>query len=450
MGFERFSILLSVRIVLIMLCLSGTASLWLLSGYLVTSVVALVVLATLVWESLNFIAKTNAELTRFLDALRYGEFNQRFDYKNQGTGFEQLGQSFTEILARFNESREEQEQTLRYLNALIEQVPVPLMSLQAGGQVHLWNHSARKLFGSNHIVRLEDIQGKGSLFAQQLSDLQPGQRQLTEFEIDGMSHQLSLSATQISIAGRQEKLISLLDIRNELDDAQLQAWQELVRVLTREIMNSITPVASLADTTADLVGDIQSKPGLTAGIREDLDDVSAAAQTLSRRSNSLMHFVSSYRRLTRLPPPHPKRVQLKLLLDEVVAIASQGWQERGIHLETLIEPHNLQLQVDPGMLEQVLINLLQNAAQALDKVTDPKVTIKAFLNKRSHAVIQVFDNGDGIDTEILDKIFVPFFTTKREGSGVGLALTRQVMIAHGGSVSAQNLEKGGACFTLTF
>lgn len=450
MGFKRFSLLLSVRIVFIMLCLAGTTSLWLLSGYLVTSVVAVVLLAALVWETLSFIGKTNAELTRFLEALRYGEFNQRFDYKNQGTGFEQLGQIFTEILARFNESREEQEQTLRYLNALVEQVPVPLISLQSDGQVHLWNHSARKLFGSNHIVRLEDIPGDGCFFSQQLEALQPGQRQLAEFEVDGMSHQLSLSATQISIAGRQEKLISLLDIRSELDDAQLQAWQELVRVLTHEIMNSITPVASLADTTADLVGDIQSKPGLTDDIREDLNDVSDAAQTLSRRSNSLMHFVSSYRRLTRLPPPQIKRVQLKSLLQEVLPIASQGWQENGIQLASHIEPHNLQLMVDPSMLEQVLINLLQNAAQALEKVDEPKVTIKAFLNKRSHAVIQVFDNGSGIDAEILDKVFVPFFTTKREGSGVGLALTRQVMIAHGGSASAHNLESGGACFTLTF
>ncbi|MFC3094410.1 PAS domain-containing protein [Alteromonas sediminis] len=450
MGFKRFSVLLTVRVCLIL----GSVLLvgWLFSqpGYQASVLLSVLVLIGLVYEALRFVNLTNAELARFLETVRHGELNQRFDYQGYGAGFEQLGEAFTDIANRFQSDRESQEQTLRHLKALIEQVPVPLLSLHGDGRITLWNHSARRLFGSQLAQKLDELSEFDAALPEALMHLVPGERKLLSIESEGMTHQLSLSATHVITAGVQDKLVSLQDIRSELGAAQLQAWQDLVRVLTHEIMNSITPVASLAETASDLVNDIMREDDLSENVRTQLQDVQDATLRLSKRSNSLMHFVSSYRRLTRLPPPNKQAVSVAELLDNVTQLAAQDWPESGISLRIHIEPKSLSFNVDIGMIEQVLINLLKNAQQALTGSGQPQVDIHAYINRRNHCVITVSDNGPGIAPDIVDRIFVPFFTTKRDGSGVGLALTRQVMIAHGGDVKVTNQAQGGACFTLTF
>jgi signal transduction histidine kinase len=231
---------------------------------------------------------------------------------------------------------------------------------------------------------------------------------------------------------------------------QLSAWQDLVRVLTHEIMNSITPVASLAKTAADLLDDVTLQVADKTEIVDELRDVKDAVSTVARRSDALMNFVSSYRQLTHLPSPQIARVQLSDLFADVTRITTLGWQEKGLALIVDVEPGELDIQADRQMVEQVLINLLQNCAHALNDQAQGQVTLAAKLNKRGHVTIEVSDNGPGVPEEIVGKIFVPFFTTRREGSGVGLALSRQVMIAHGGTILFANNEQGGACFTLVF
>ena len=185
-------------------------------------------------------------------------------------------------------------------------------------------------------------------------------------------------------------------------------------------------------------------------VAEEVDDVLSAVQTVARRSEGLMHFVSSYRRLTRLPEPNKKLIRLSVLLSQVAVLATREWQQKGIALITEITPAELDLALDIDMAEQMLLNLLQNAEQALAGVGNAQVKLSAFLNVRGHVVIEVSDNGPGVAEDLDTKVFVPFFTTKKEGSGVGLALTRQIMIAHGGHVSLRTSEQGGACFSLTF
>jgi len=450
MGFKRFSILLSVRLCLVMANVLLIS--WLVSqtGYQASLLLAVLVLFGQVYEAHRFVNMTNAELVRFLEAVSHGELNQRFDYKGYGAGFDQLGKTFTKIASRYQKDRKAQEQRLKHLKSLVEQVPVPLVSMHADGTLTFWNLSARRLFGSRVYRRLDELAAFGETFPTALNTLQPGERKLISFENEGMSHQLALSATYVIAQGKQEKLISLQDIRSELDVAQLKAWQDLVRVLTHEIMNSITPVASLAETASDLVDDVLKEPDLDAAVKAQLDDIQDATQRLSKRSNSLMHFVSSYRRLTRLPPPNKQRICVADLLDNAVKLLHQNWQKKHIKVSITVEPTSLEINADAGMIEQVVINLLQNAEYALSSTPQPKVHINAFINRRNHCVIEVSDNGSGIDEDIIERIFVPFFTTKREGSGVGLALTRQIMIAHGGDVKVTNQPQGGASFCLTF
>ena len=450
MGFNHFSLLLGVRVGLLVISVVLATFLWFVPHYPFTFFLSVLVVIGLAFETRKFVSKTNEELTRFLDAVKHQEHTQRFSYPSFGSGFEQLGKTFTAILADLQTKRTEQEQSLRHVKALIEQVPVPLMSLYDNGDITLWNHNARKLFGSILIKRIDDIETISPILATTLENSHPGDRELVEFDLDGTTHKLAVSVSHIIIAGNREKLISLQDINSELGLAQLQAWQALVRVFTHEIMNSITPVASLADTASHLVKDIQDNYHHSADLTSDLEDVQHATQTLSRRSHSLMQFVGSYKKLTRLPDPVLKPVCVNEWLEQTLDVFAQSWEQKGIALETNLGADVLHINADRNMIDQIMINLLHNAEHALANIAQPKVRISVFLTKRSRCVIEVADNGHGVPEDILSKVFVPFFTTKREGTGVGLALTQQIMIAHGGQVNVRNLPEGGACFSLVF
>lgn len=448
MGFNRFSALLALRLTLILLTLLALGYFILTPGYHAATLMLLGLCCGLTWEVFRFVSKTNQEITRFLEAARYADFGQRFNLGSMGAGFEELGDTFTEILERFRENRGIQEGELRHLKALLEHVPVPLLSIYDDEHVTLWNNTARRLFGSGNVVRLEDLESYGEDLAEKLRTVQAGERQLVTLKADQQERRLTIAASQIVIAGRTERLVSLQDIQSELDGIQIEAWQDLVRVLTHEIMNSITPVASLAKTTVDLVEDAAAQVDQEAPLHAELEDVRDAVDTVARRSDSLINFVSSYRRLTRLPPPEKSTFLLSDLFGSVTNLAAVDWPDKGLELEIDVEPEQLDLHADRGMIEQTLINLLQNSQQALGD--GGKVRMHARLNKRGHVCIEISDNGPGIPVDIRQKIFVPFFTTKREGSGVGLALARQIMIAHGGSIAVADNALGGASFTMNF
>ena len=450
MGFNQFGASLALRLLIIMVALSVIGFLIVTPGYHAATLLALFITAAFTFELFKFITKTNQEVTRFLDAIRYADFGQRFDFGKLGAGFPQLEQAFTHILERFREDRTEHESELRHLKALLEHVPVPLISIHASKQITLWNNSARRLFGISRVTRLPDLEQFGAEFFREISAIRAGGNALVTFQVDNMEQRLTISASEITMASKTERLISLQDIQSELDGMQLSAWQDLVRVLTHEIMNSITPVASLAKTAADLLDDVTLQVADKTEIVDELRDVKDAVSTVARRSDALMNFVSSYRQLTHLPSPQIARVQLSDLFADVTRITTLGWQDKGLALIVDIEPGELDIQADRQMVEQVLINLLQNCAHALNDQAQGQVTLNAKLNKRGHVTIEVSDNGPGVPEEIVGKIFVPFFTTRREGSGVGLALSRQVMIAHGGTILFANNEQGGACLTLVF
>ncbi len=450
MGFRNFSVLLGLRVFLLVLTLTLLVYLVLEPGYPVLRLLLAGIAALQLAEIVGYIRRTNRELTRFLDAIRYADFSQRFEMQQVGAGFDELGEVFTGIVSRFQALRNQQEETLRHLKALMEHVPVPLLSVYHDGKLELHNNAARRLFGSTRVERLDDMKAFGEDFHRHLKAVAPGERRLAVFQSDGLEQRFTISATEIAIAGEVERLVSLQNIQSELDGVQLQAWQDLVRVLTHEIMNSITPVASLAKTATDLVDDATAKATGHPELIEELGDVKSAVETVARRSDGLMHFVQSYRQLTRLPPPERQSLRVSEVLDNAAQLVATDWEEKGIALDVDAMPATLSLDADPEMLEQVLLNLLKNAEQALQGKTSPRVQLKGYLNRNGHVNLEVADNGPGIEPEVAAKIFVPFFTTKREGSGVGLALTRQVMLAHGGTVILGSSESGGARFTLTF
>lgn len=450
MGFKRFSLLISIRVVLLTLSLLLFFLLAYTPGYQAATLLTAIAAILLGHDVIRFVSKTNTELVRFLDAARYADFSQRFDLKSDGAGFSELGQTFNDILERFRENRAGQESELRQLKALSEHVPVPLLSLFPNGEIVQHNNAARRLFGVHRVTKLEDLHAFGGDFAHNVFAIEPGERRLVTFSVDDMEQQLTIAATRIVVGGTSEKLMSLQDIQSELDGAQLKAWQDLVRVLTHEIMNSITPVASLAKTAADLVEDAAQKLEGSPDVVDELEDVRSAVETVARRSDSLMHFVGGYRRLTRLPSPKKSITAVKNIFADIEQLTAAEFKDRSVQLNIIIEPEGLEINCDTDMIQQVLINLLQNSAHALEDQPVKHIAMSARLSRRGHPVVEVRDSGTGIPDDIISKIFVPFFTTKRDGSGVGLALSRQIMLAHGGSIKVQNHDDGGAHFTLTF
>ena len=450
MVYRRFSAFLAIRLVVVGLALTALVWLLLQPGYHSATILAAGLLAVTASELWWFVSRTNREVARFLDSARHADYSQRFSLEDIGTGFGELGDTFTDILDKLHEQREIGEVEERRLRALIDHIPVPLLTVHGDESITLQNNAARRLFGASHVTRLRDLRQFGASFHDAVAEAVPGHRELVTFAVEGAEYRLTLATTENIVAGESNRLVSLQDIQSELDVAQIQAWQDLVRVLTHEIMNSITPVTSLAATAGDIVDDVLKKTPGDSPIVGDLTDLRDAVNTVARRSDSLMQFVHSYRQLTRLAPPEKKRLQITELFDSVGTLAEAEWPESRTVLSRRVEPAELDVYADRDLLEPVLLNLLRNAWQVMGDTEDGRIELRGRLNRRGNVVIEVCDNGPGVPDEIARKIFVPFFTTKSGGSGVGLALARQVMTAHGGFIRVGPNDGGGAKFTLTF
>ena len=452
MVFNRFALMMVFRIILLTLVLSGLSWAFTHKGYYGVTLLLGLITIIIVVNLYHQVCKTNTELTRFLNAARYGDFSQHFVLKKHGAGFEKLAIEFDEIMQNVKKSRQQQEGKLHHLKSLTEHMPVPLISLFQDDKIQLHNNAARRLFGRINVNKLEDLNAFGHEFYFAIKKLEPGKRQLLNFSFDGMHRQLTVLMTQIVTDSIHEKVISMQDIHSELDDMQIQSWQDLVRVLTHEIKNSITPVTSLAKTATDLVDDMCLKLDETDNynVLDDLEDVRRAVDTVAQRSDGLMQFIESYSSLSLLPAPHKKAIRLKEIFQHINDFLVNQWPQNGIDFKIQVEPSDLQVMADPDLLEQILINLLQNAQQALQTTENPQILLIARTNRLGYILIEVVDNGPGISSAIANEVFVPFFTTKKNGSGIGLALTRQIMFAHGGRVILGKSDSGGAKFTLIF
>ena len=263
---------------------------------------------------------------------------------------------------------------------------------------------------------------------------------------------ISLSACSFLLRDEQYLLVSLQNIQSELEDKEMEAWQNLVRVLTHEIMNSITPISSMTATLLDILGSSGKDTNTNEkSLRADeIEDMTEALETIHQRSRGLMNFVNSYRDMTLIPEPKFSVLSLSEFFMRVETLMKSRLSDSGIRFQRIVEPETLELTADPNLLEQVMINLVLNAIHAVNGRKDPRIGISASLSPENTIIITVEDNGVGITEEALGKIFIPFFTTNKEGSGIGLSLSRQILRKHNATISARSELGKGTVFTLRF
>lgn len=441
---RRYRLQLALRLTGIAATVGGAVWLGAMGAWVPAALVGLAAVAQ-GWALVRYTERTPRDLLRFLEALRYDDLSLHVSAHGRGPMFEAIAEGFAEVTDAFRQLRTEREEQAQFLQTVVRHVGVALVAFRADGEVVLFNIAAKRLLGLPRLRSVEALAPVSARLAEVLPALRSGEQALVRVERGDRTLDLAVRATQFSLAGEPHTLASLQDIRSELEEKEMEAWQQLTRVLTHEIVNSVAPIASLASTANLLLHSTDSGDG-----EPPLDDAREALQTIERRSQGLIHFVESYRSLTKIPKPSFALFPVADLFANVRTLLRASLAEQGIALTVEAEPPTLEVAADEELVEQVLINLLLNAMQALEGRPDARIGLRARIGDEGRPVIEVCDNGPGILPEVRERIFVPFFTTKPTGSGIGLSLSRQIMRLHGGTLSVRSTPGAETVFALRF
>ncbi len=393
----------------------------------------------------HYVENTNRKLIRFLEAVRFSDFAIGFSSDNKlGESFRELNKNFNEVLDAFRQARSEKEEHLQYLNTVVQHVSVGLLAFDPDGNVDLINAAACRLLGVYRLRHISELQQNHPELMFMVQRPQQSEKVLYTASND---QQLAVHATGIRLRGKMVKLISLQNIQSELQQKELDAWQNLTRVLRHEIMNSITPIASLIATMHDIV---EHDLAVTDENAEPIADIKEALKTIESRSIGLINFVNGYRSFTNIPKPRPAEMTVKDLINPVVQLMKPDLRTAGIRLGYRVEPGDLMINADSELTGMVLINLVKNAMEAVSEREGASILLHAYRDSQGRVAIEVDDNGPGIIPEALEKIFIPFYTTKKTGSGIGLSLSRQIMQMHGGTLKVNSVVGEGTTFILKF
>ncbi len=452
MVFKRFRVVVLARVFLL------SATLYLLIHLIFktqTTLYATILIVSLIvvyqiYGLIHYVEKTNRDLNRFLMTIKHEDFSQTFLGAGLGSSFEDLKKAFNDVIQKFHQARAEKEEHFRYLQTVVQHVGIGLIAFRNDGKVELLNTAAKRLLRKPGLKNINDLSSISSELLQTLLKITAGQKALVRISDENEMLQLAINATEFVLRDQSFKLVSLQNIQSELEEQELEAWQKLIRVLTHEIMNSVTPIASLAATLNDLVQNFGSSAGDEAAKREYSSDLEGGLKTIQKRSEGLLHFVNAYRDLTRVPRPDLKIFRIAELFRQVEQLMQEETRSQLVRLETVVHPADLELLADQELVEQILINMLKNSVQALKGQKNGLIRLSSRIDDRGRIIIRVSDNGPGIPAELRDKIFIPFFTTKPEGSGIGLSLSRQIMRLHRGTIAVHSKSGEETVFSLRF
>ena len=406
----------------------------------------------LIWQTFSlfsFIERITRDLTRFLEAIQYSDFTLTLRSPFSDKIFDSLYQAFGQVIDSFQKTRSQNEAQRRYVETLIHHVGIGLLCYHPNGEVKLINNAAKKLLDKPALLDINDLRLYSKNLSESLLEMDAGEHRLIQINKGLEQLQLSVHATRFTLHNDEYVLVSLQNITPQLEDSEMEAMQQMTRVLAHEIMNSMTPIVSLASLAQDHLQD-QVSILADSDNREGLEDLFQALETIEKRGEGLLHFVNAYRSITRIPQPDTQLFHVDELFARITNLFEVQLYQKEVEVTQNVSPPELSVFADPDLIEQVLINLIKNALEAFENNPDRHIILGGSLDRQGRVLIQVTDNGPGIAPGIIENIFVPFFSTKESGSGIGLSFSRQVMRRHNGALLLQSEEGGPTTFTLRF
>jgi two-component system, NtrC family, nitrogen regulation sensor histidine kinase NtrY len=449
MIYKRFSFLIIVRIILLM------ATVLLISVILgdkrlfFNQIILGLILIIQVAELIRFVNHTNREITKLFYAIKHSDFSITFKQPILGKSFKELQESMIDIIQSYKQVKIEKEAQFHFLQLLVNQLHIGIIAIENNESITLINPTAEQMLGIDGVKNWKLVQQVNPRFSGEIEQLGGNGRKLIEMKSRNESYFTSAAVSTLIILDKPLKLITLQNINSEIEQKEIEAWHKLIRILTHEIMNSVTPISSLTETMQSL---LQSKEGKEKQLdelkQETISDIRFSLNTIHKRTDGLLQFVDNYRKLTKVPKPSLEKTDLKEFISSVVRLMEHELSRKQILLQLTI-PDGLEVELDKILVEQVLINIITNGIHAVDGREKPTITISAFPQDRQ-AVISIADNGKGISAKELNEIFIPFFTTKKDGSGIGLSLSKQIISLHGGFIKVKSEFNVGTTIFLHF
>ncbi len=447
MTFKKYDWNFILRIVLLFATLSAAAILLSRELYLIM----IPVLALVFFQGIDlyrFTNKSKVELEQFVESVHYRDFSRHFDEKNAPAAVQPMRKGFNEINSTFKIISKERETQYLYLQKILELVDTGILSYDhKAGDIMWMNESLKKLLSVPYLKTIHSLEKRDEALYKEISLLKPGENKVVSITTDKNSLKVLLSATAFQTEGKVYKLIAFQNINEALDETESKAWEKLLSVLTHEIMNSVAPISSLADTLKNRLQLSLKELNNNSG---SLDDLELGIETIKRRSEGLLKFAETYRNLNKITTPNVKKIYVRDMFENLHRLMQPTLEQKNIELEIILKDPDLNLEIDTNLIEQVLINLILNATEALKEVSSPRIQLSAYITPNNKPVIKVSDNGIGISPELMEKIFIPFFSTRKTGSGIGLSLCKQIMMLHKGNIKVQSVVGEGTAFSLFF
>lgn len=450
MFYKRFTFLITLRVALLVINVLILSFIFGDGRLFFNQIILVGILIIQITELIRFVNHTNRELARLFLAIRHSDFSITFKDPSLSKSFKELQHSMREIIQAYKDVKIEKEAQYHFLQILIRQLHFGIISLESEGAISMINPVAEQLVGIPGVKNWKLVQQLNPAFAKRIDELGDTARSLVQLKVQGEVRIFAVDITTPLILDKPYKLITLQDINSEIEQKEIEAWHKLIRILTHEIMNSVTPIASLTETMQTLLEDKSGNQKQINQLQDEtIKDIRFSLKTIHKRSEGLLSFVDTYRKLTKVPQPEIEPIVLREMLLQISQLMQHQVGNKSIRIEVDVSPKDLIISIDPKLIEQVIINLITNSTQAIDEKENGIIKLKGF-EQNNRVYIEVSDNGKGIPEKELSEIFVPFFSTKKEGSGIGLSLSKQIMSLHGGTIKVNSKPGIGTTFILNF
>jgi two-component system, NtrC family, nitrogen regulation sensor histidine kinase NtrY len=449
MIYKRFTFLIIVRIILLLANVLLLSAIFGDKRLFFNQIILFIILIFQVIELIRFVNHTNRELTKLFYAIRHSDFSITFKQSILGKSFKELQDSMIDIIQAYKQVKIEKEAQFHLLQLMVNQLNVGIIAVQNDDQITLINPTAEHLTGLKGLKNWKTLKQLNPSLSNELEQLGNQGKRLVEIKSQYETSYLSVEVGSLIILNQPMKLITLQNINSEIEQKEIEAWHKLIRILTHEIMNSVTPISSLTETMQSMLTDKNGNEIQIQSLnQETISDIRFSLHTILKRTDGLLNFVENYRKLTKIPKPSKEKLNVKEFLLSIERLMLPELTRKNITL-TIHADEKLNAEFDTMLIEQVLINMITNSIHAVDNVERPHITLSSHANDKQ-ITIEIKDNGKGISQKELSEIFIPFFTTKKEGSGIGLSLSKQILAAHGGSIKVHSVVNEGSTFYLYF